>query len=238
MKQIISLLFLFSVVFGGSYYAKIEPIYKYTIASSAAGEIKHANESQEGKIAKDEIIKIDDELDRANYELLKVVYENLKAIYESKLSIYEKIEAMTTKSQIEKENEKITMLTAKNNMLNAKLQLEELEDRLLKKTIRNDGLYIYKIFVKEGDFVNLGAKLVELHDVSASRLVIYVDKDDIDNIKKKKILVNGKPNLYKIDKAFMVADSEFISNYRVELVGPAVKKFSEIAVIEILKEGK
>jgi len=225
-------------LFSQSYYAKVEPLQKYNVVSSVAGEVTFADDSQEGKISKDAIIKIDNDLDLSDYALSKSIYENLKSIYESKLSIYEKIESMSTKSQIEKDNEKIALLNAKNSMLNADLKVKTLKDRLDKKSIKQDGLYVYKINVRKGDFVNPGTKLAELYDTSGSRLVIFADKDDINAIEKKGIIVDGKSGLYKIDKLFKIADSEFISNYRVELVGPAVKKYSDIILVEIPKEVK
>lgn len=216
------------------YYAKVEPLFRYTIAASTSGEITLADETREGGVSDQTIIRIDDALDKVNYEIAQESYRNLREIYETKHSVYEKIAAMSTKSQIEKDNEKISLLTAKNTMENARLTMETIKDRLAKKSINAAGLYVYDIFVNEGEYVNPGTKLAELHDISGSRITVFVNKEEINNIKDSTISVNGKMGIYRIDKKLEVADSEFISSYRVELVGPAPKRFSDIAKIEII----
>jgi len=234
LNKVLTLLLLSGALCAQVYYAKVEPLFKYTIAAAVAGEVTLADEKEEGKISSKTIIQIDDALERINYDVAKESYRNLKETYETKRSIYEKIAAMSTKSQIEKDTEKIALLTARNNMESARYQMESIKDRLDKKRINGNNRYVYDIAVNEGEYVNMGTKLAELHDVSASRIVIFVNKDEIDTISDDNVAVNGQVGLYKIDKKWRVTDSEFISSYRVELTGPAPEKFSGLVKVEIL----
>lgn len=217
------------------YYAKVEPLFKYTVAAAVAGQVILADESLEGQVTDKTIIRLDDALDKVNYEVARESYQNLKDIYETKLGIYKKILKMSTKSQNEKDTEKIALLNAKNSMESARLQMESARDSLKKKTITGDNLYVYDVSVNEEQYVAPGTKLAELHDVSASRLVIFVSRDEIEGLNDAQIIVDGKAGEYRIDKTWDTADAEYISSYRVELVGPAPKTFSGLAKVEILQ---
>ncbi len=235
MNKVFTLLSLAGILSAQVYYAKVEPLFKYTVAAAVAGQVVLADESLEGKVTDKTIIRLDDALDKVNYEVAKESYQNLKDIYETKRGIYEKIIKMSTKSQNEKDTEKIALLNAKNSMESARLQMESARDSLRKKTIKGDNLYVYDVSVNEEQYVAPGTKLAELHDVSASRLVIFVSRDEIEGLTDERIIVDGKAGLYRIDKKWDTADAEYISSYRVELVGPAPTTFSGLAKVEILK---
>jgi len=235
LKKVLTFLALAGMLSAQVYYAKVEPLFKYIIAAAVSGQVVLADESLEGKTTDKTIIRLDNALDKVDYEVAGESYKNLKDIYETKRSIYEKIVKMSTKSQIEKDNEKIALLGAKNSMESARLQMESAKDRLAKKRVTGDNLYVYDVSVNEGQYVSPGTKLAELYDVSASRLVIFVTRDEIEGLSDDNIIVDGKAGVYRIDKKWRSADTEFISSYRVELVGPAPEKFSGLAKVEILK---
>ena len=234
MKKLLLALLLLSGVSGAEYLAKTEPLFKYPIAAAVSGQVMLADENEEGKISDKIIVRIDDRIDRINYAVAQESYKNLKEIYETKRSMYEKIAAMTTKSQTEKDTEKINLLTAKNSMESARYQMENLADIINKKQLSAQGLYVYDIAVIEGNYVAPGTKIAELHDVSGSRLVIFVSRQVLDSLDNATVIVDGKADTYRIDKVWRETDAEFISSYRVELVGPAPKTFSQIAKIEII----
>ena len=234
MKKLLLALSLLSGVSGAEYLAKTEPLFKYSIAAAVSGQVMLADENEEGKISDKIIVRIDDRIDRINHAVAQESYKNLKEIYETKRSMYEKIAAMTTKSQTEKDTEKISLLTAKNSMESARYQMENLADIINKKQLSAQGLYVYDIAVIEGNNVAPGTKIAELHDVSGSRLVIFVSRQVLDMLDNATIIVDGKADAYRIDKVWRETDAEFISSYRVELVGPAPKTFSQIAKIEII----
>ncbi len=234
MKKLFYPLLFLSGAFGAEYLAKVEPLFKYPIAAAVAGQVILADENEEGKVSDKVIIRLDDRIDRVNLTVAQETYKNLKEIYETKLSMYEKIAAMTTKSQTEKDTEKINLLTAKNSMESARYQMESLTDIINKKQLSAQGLYVYDISVIEGNYVAPGTKLAELHDTSGSRLVIYVSRQELDTIEHAAVIVDGKADTYRIDKIWRETDAEYISSYRVELVGPAPKTFSQIAKIDII----
>ena len=235
MKKVLTFFTFAGLLSAQVYYAKVEPLFKYTIAAAVSGQVVLADESLEGKVTDKTIIRLDDALDKVNYDVAKESYKNLKDIYETKRDIYEKIVRMSTKSQNEKDTEKIALLTAKNNMESARLQMESARDSLRKKTVAGDNLYVYDVSVNEGQYVSPGTKLAELHDVSGSRLVIFVTRDEIAGLTDEQIIVDGKAGEYRIDKKWETADAEYISSYRVELTGPAPKTFSGLAKVEIMK---
>ncbi len=217
MKFIILFLPLF--LFGGEYFAKLEPLHEYIISSKVSGLVEFTNDKLISHEAKDEIVvKIDDKISKINFELAK-------ATYEIKKDFYEKIKLLSTKSKSQKDSEKIIYLQAKQAFYQAK-------DDLQNRSIQAKNLYIKDILVKKGNFVNAGTALIKALDLSHAKLSVFVDKQDIENIQNKKILVNGKQN-FKILRYFRVGDDVQISSYKLELIGDVPKFFSQIVKVQI-----
>lgn len=217
MKYI--LLFLPLLLFGGDYFAKVEPFEAYTISSNVAGLVTYTNENLVSKVASDEVvIKIDDELAQINYDIALQTFNTRKRLYNNLLKV-------KTKSQTAKDNEKLLYLSAKQALINAK-------DNLKHRKIKANGLYIAKILVKKGGYVNYGTPLIEAFDTSRSKITIFVTKEDIIDIENRKIVVGGKED-YTLYKYFTIADKQKITSYQVELVGKAPKNFSKIVKVEI-----
>lgn len=213
------ILFLPLFLYSSEYFAKVEPFEKYTISSKVSGLVVYTNQDIISHIAKNQnIVKIDDEIAKINHDVTLSTY-NIKK------SFYQKIKKLTTKSKNEKDNEKIIFLNAKQAYIKAK-------DDLKNRTIKANGLYIEDILVKKGNYVNPGTPLIKAYDTSKAKLTIYVSKEDIIDIKNRKILVNGKEN-YRLYKYFTIADDVQISSYKVQLIGPAPREFSHIAKVEI-----
>jgi len=218
MKKFL-IFFIATFVFGGEYYAKLEPLHSYTFCSKVAGLVSFVNYEAEGKIAGNEpIVKIDDEVARLDYEVAKQTYS-------IKEDIYEKTSKISTKSKVEKDTQKINYLSAKQAFIKAK-------DNYFSRTIKAKDLYIGDILVEKNSFVNHGTPLFKAFDYSMAKITIFVSKDDIKAIENKKILVNGKSD-FKLHKFFSVADTTYISSYKVELIGPTPKLFSELVKVEI-----
>ncbi len=213
------LLLLPLYMYCGEYYAKIEPLNKYTISSKVFGLVTFTNDKLISKEAKDEtIVKIDDEISKINYELAK-------ATYDIKRDFYKKIKNLKTKSKMQKDNEKIAFLKSKQSFLHAK-------DDLKSRNIKAQNLYIDKILVKKGNYVNPGTPLLKAFDISEGKIIIFVTKEDIENIDRKKILVNGREN-FKLLRYFKTTDDIHVSSYKVILKGKKPKFFSQIAKVEI-----
>ena len=235
------------------YYAKAEPVWKYKISSAVSGQVLFSDELAEGKQGENKVvIHIDDKIDKEDLNTTKIEYENLKEmikisqkIYEIDKIAYEKIKNLSTYSRAQKDAKltkmlasKNTLLTQKTNLAKLKLKIATLEDRIKKKNIIiSPKYYIYKIYPKNGDFVNFGSPLVEIMDLSKTRLTIFVTYEDLKDIKNSQILINDRVVKYKIDKILKVADSTNLSGYRVEIVTNPPKIFSQLVKIEI-KKGK
>lgn len=218
--RILSLIIAPIFLFAGEYYSKVEPVKSFVITSKVSGKVISVNDSLEGKIAGDSVVvKIDDEVAKINYEVAKTTYEIRK-------DQYNRVKNLSTRSKTEKDNEKISYLNAKQNFINAK-------DNYFSRSLRAEGLYIQDVKVEKGGYVNPGTALVEAYDVSKSKLTVFVTRDDIENIENKKILVEGKEGTYKLDKYSSIADTTYVSSFKVELIGEAPKRFSDVVKVEI-----
>ncbi len=208
------------LLLAGEYYGKVEPFKQYTITSKTSGRVVFVNDDIKGKIAGDDVIvKIDDEVS-------KIDYEAAKEIYEIKKSQYDRIKDLRTKTKSEKDVEKV-------NYLNAKDAYTAAQDSYFSKTLRAKGLYVYSILVEKWGYVTPGTQLFEAYDISKSRITVYLTREDLEGIENKSIIVNGKEGEYKIDRVFKVADKQFVSSYKLELVGPSAQRFSDIVKVEI-----
>ena len=80
----------------------------------------------------------------------------------------------------------------------------------------------------------MGMALAQIKDLSRAKLTLFLEDDELQSIKNKKIYINGKPTNYKIDKIWSVADDKFISSYRAEIIIPKPKyKFSKLLKVEL-----
>ncbi len=261
MKKIFLIFLLISFGFSSVHMAKIEPFEIYSIKSSVSGKVVKSDLSKEGENVENyEIIKIDSKIDEVNLKSLKIKLENLKNILHTDIKIlknlkelsrvkkenYERIKDLKTKSKFEKDAKLTDFLLTNNQYLNQKEKIENLKnqiedikynikrlkDILEKKSVKVSG-YVYKIHVKEGDFAAIGTKLADIADTSKAKIVIYLDKEEIENIENKKIYIDGKETKLKFSKIYKVADPVHISAYRAEIVLKAPKIFSKIVKVEI-----
>ena len=230
MRLIYSSLLAGSLLFG--YYGKVEPYQTYIIKSDITGKVVEVNKTAEGHIYKGVVIKIDDYKDKIDLENLKTQLKNFQLILQSQIKIaqkkqktYEIYKKLKTKSQFDKDlkfydyqNSLIALNQTKNTIANLKAQIAKLQDTISKKTIRLSH-YIYKINVNKGDFVNLALPLATTMDISKVKIDLFIPIDKIDSIQNKNIYINGKLSDFKIDKIYKVADSQYITSYKVEIVG-------------------
>lgn len=261
MRVIFVTIFLVNILFGSNHMAKIEPLEIYSIKSAVNGKVVKSVLSKETKSVDGfEIIKIDSKTDIENLRFLKTelknlqnilkinekVLENLKELSKIKKENFNRIKNLKTKSKFEKDtkladyliinnqyqNQKEKILNLKNQIANIKYNIKRLEDILEKKSIKVFG-YVYKIYVKSGDYVAPGTKLVDVADISKGKIVIYLDKDEIENIENKKIYIDGKETNLWFNKIDKIADPVHISAYRAEILIDAPKIFSKIVKVEI-----
>lgn len=244
------------------YYAKVEPLQKYSIKSAASGKVLSSVEKLEGKVSNGQIIvHLDDVLNKEDLknslnklkilnEMIKITKKNLenaKKVARIRLSNYNKIKNLKTKSRVEKDNELISSVNAQNqtlslmsNLENLKSQLNDqkykiaaLKDQISKKSIRiPKGYLIYKLYLQKGDFAGVGSPLVDAYDISLAKLTVFVSKEDYDKAKSVVIYIDGKKTNYKVNKLWKVADTKNISSYKAEILIPAPKVFSKLVKIQ------
>jgi len=244
MKKIIGLILVTIFLFG--YKSKVEPFEIYNIKAVVNGKVVMVNKDLEATNIKNKlIVKIDDtdnKIDLENLqrqlELLKEQINNQKLIVKRKEDIYKRYEKLKTRSQTEKDSKFFDYISSLNQLINLKSQysntlanIKKIKDIISKKSIRANG-YLFKIYVKKDDYVNLGSLIANVYDISKQKLTIYIPINQIENIKNKKIYINAKESNFKIYKIWNVTDDKFVTSYKVELIGNGLK-FGEIVDIEL-----
>jgi hypothetical protein len=138
---------------------------------------------------------------------------------------------ISAKTQYFSTQEKIDSL--KKQKLDLNYNIERLKDSISKKSIRVKKRFLYKLLVNRGDFVNMGVPLAQIKNLTRAKLVLFLEADEIKDIKSKKIYIDGKVTKYKISKIWSVTDEKFISSYRTEIVIKNPKKsFSKLLKVE------
>jgi len=262
VKYILAILVLALHLNASIYYAKVEPYEMYSIKASVSGEVVSLFKDAEGKVSNGGVlIQIDDVLNKKElatskskikslkntYELTKQNVDNSQKVAKIRENNYNRVKNLKTKSRVEKDNELINLINAKNQVLTLSNSLENLlvsisdleykiatlENAISKKNIKiKNGFLIYKTYVNTGDFVNVGAPLVDAYDISKGKLTIYLSKEDLDVANSGVLYINDKATAYKADKIWKVVDTQNISSYKTEIIIPAPKRFSELLKIE------
>ena len=261
MKKILYALIFISFAFGDTYYAKLEPFESVTIKAQANGEVLVSKDDLEGKIGNGLIVKIDDKLDivnlKSSQEQLKLTkqmiainsatLDTLKSNMIKKLALYKKVAPLSSTSVSAKDNIFSAYVAAKTqysatrekilNLKSQKVNLEQkiatLKDVINKKNIKVHNKYIYSLNVKKGEFVNIGYPLMAVQDISKAKLVVYLNEDDLKDLDKKTIYIDGKKTNLKFNKVWRVADKQYISSYRAEIVTKPFKRFSKLVKVEV-----
>lgn len=262
MKFFILLFFSYSLLFSKVYYSKIEPYEIRELSSNVSGIVMFTNEDMLGKIlSKEPFIQVDDELDKEeledtqkklallddSVELNKNILKNLKTLIEKKEQNYEAIKDLKVKSKVQKDTEFYDLVSSRNLLLNTqkeinslitqiadlKLRKAQLQKSIKDKSVSAKGFVLYSLAVKEGQVVNMATPLAKVADVSKALLTIYVDVEDLSNIKDKAIYIDGKKTEYKISRLLKIADSKSISKYEVQIIIKSPKIFSQLAKVEL-----
>ncbi|MCF6173138.1 MAG: hypothetical protein L3J44_05065 [Campylobacteraceae bacterium] len=248
------------------YYAKVEPVQKYSIKSAVSGKVLSSFEAMEGKISNGKVlIHLDDVLNiedlKSSKENLKTLakmisitkqnLQNAKKIFNIRQKNYRKIKNLKTKSRVEKDNELINSVNAQNQVLSLMNNLENLKnqqsdlrykiatlnDTISKKSIKvPQGYLIYKLYPKKDGFVGIGAPLVDAYDISKAKLTVFVSKEDYKFAKNGVIYINNKKTSYKVDKLWNNTDTQNISSYKAEIIISAPKVFSKLLKVEFRKK--
>lgn len=256
---------LFSLMlYAKTHYARVEPIDSVKIKAAVEGRVLFSAIEEEGKELKNRlVVKIDDRVDRASLksrraslalerEALKLnakLLPGLKSSYERKKSYYERMESLETASRTQKDNAYEAMVAAYNQYIGtlqksiaikekiAQLEsdIERFEDRIEKKSIVIERAYLYRLYVRKGEYLSPGMVIARVDDLSSSKLVLYLDGDELESIERAKIYINGLPSSAKIYKIWRESDEKYISRYRVELKWKPDVPFSSLVKVEFVK---
>jgi multidrug resistance efflux pump len=261
MKKFIYIFFLIEIVFAAEHYARVEPLERYTIKSSVSGEIIWTSSNLEGEIVNGEIIKIDSKIDKKDLQnalntkeiikksldLAKEILPTLEENYKRQLRYFKRLSQTSSTSQNQKDLAFGAMVSAKNQfistkdkILSLKRQLSDidfkiamLKDKISKKSIRAKNLYLYKLFVKKGDYATFGKPLAILDDLSKAKVTIYLSKDELRNLSKSKIYIQGQKTNLTFNKIWKEADEKFISSYKAEIILEPKYQFSSLIKVEV-----
>lgn len=234
-NRILFLLTLFvTTTFADEYYAKLEPIETYQIKSATSGKVEYINRDIEGKVsAKDSVIvKLDKKVNEIDLKatLNKLIIIN--KIIKIEQSNYKKLLKISTKSDLEKDTQKVKVLNLESQKNDLIIRVETLKDTIENKTLVEDSRYISKIYVKEGDYVNAGSALYDSADLKHGKLEFYIPISKAEEILEKELYLDGE-KIGKIDKIYKVADSTHISSYKVKIIVENPKTFSKLVKIEL-----
>ena len=249
------------LLFSKVHYAKVEPYENIILKSAVSAQVIQAKIDQEGRTISGSIIKLDDKLDKtklassqASIKLIKKMITTnqniLTSLQESLIrqeDYYNRISTIASASRTQKDNafygftnaktqyfstkEKIDSL--KKQKLDLNYEVARLKDSIAKKSIVVKNKFLYKLLVNRGDFVNMGTPLAQLKDLTSAKLVLFLETEELKNIKKRTIYIDDKPTEYKISKIWKIADEKFISSYRTEIVIKNPKEsFSKLLKVE------
>ncbi|MEA2111501.1 MAG: HlyD family secretion protein [Campylobacterota bacterium] len=262
MKLITFIFLTVSVLFAKEHYAKLEPYELKTISSNVSALVMFADITKEGKRLKgDEYITLDDKLDKielkqiekkmlllnSTIELNQEVIKNYDALLKKKVTNFERIKSLKIKSSVEKDREFYDLVNSQNQYINTKKELENIRVQLNDLNLRKEVLLksvsdkhissteftLYKLHVKEGQFVSPSTPLADLADISKGKLVIYLSYEEMVNYKSKALYLDGVKSSYTITRVWNIADSKHLSNYRAEIVIDAPKIFSRLIKVEL-----
>ena len=222
-------------VFAKVHYAKVEPYESVILKSSVSALVMDVDLEAEGSIVDQKrVVYLDDRLDKIN---LKISKENLLTLRETlkrQESYFQRINKLKTASETQKDNAFYGFASAKTQYLDLQYKIAQLEDSIEKKSIILENKYLYKLMVRQGDFVNPGTALAEIKDATKAKLVLFLEPEELENIDQKTIYIDGKKTEYKVNKIWKVADEKFISSYRAEIYMPApIGAFSKLMKVEI-----
>lgn len=217
------------------HYAKVEPYESITLKSAVSALVMDVDLEAEGSVVDQKrVIYLDDRLDKINLDISKKNLATLQETLKRQESYFNRIDKLQTTSETQKDNAFYTFASTKTQVLDLQYKIAQLEDSIAKKSIVLENKFLYKLMVRKGDYVNPGTALAEVKDATKAKLVLYLEPEELENIEKKSVYIEGKKTDFSINKVWKVADEKFISSYKAEIYIPAPKdQFSTLLKIEI-----
>jgi multidrug resistance efflux pump len=233
MRFIFVLLLSYIFTFASEFYAVVQPIKTFNVKSAVSGQVTFVNTDREKQnINNKYILRIDDAIDKVDLQQSKSKLRNLEQILKLQKETLASYNKVKSKSKVEKDAQKITVLNTSSNISDLKVKIATLEDKIAKKNVVGNKIYLSEILVEVGDYVNPGTALYTAYDMSEGKLEIYIPISKIEDYKNKSIFLDGTKTDLKLDKLSSVADTKHISSYKAEIFLQNVKKFSKLVKIE------
>ncbi len=222
-----------------------------------------ANLSLEGRMVADAVaVQLDDRLDRKDLDhsrqTLKLLQNNLKLTREMLPGLegswkrqegnFLRLKDLATASQTQKDQAYQAMVAAQNQYLSTRQQainlqrsilemqqkIATLQDRIAKKRLHLKNRYLYRLLVRRGEFAGIGTPLAVVDDLRRAKLVIYLSADEVKNLDKLSLWLNGKKSDLNFSKIWKETDDTYLSSYRAEIVLPAGRyPFSSLVKVEL-----
>jgi len=219
MKYISIILLVAASLQAFSYSSKIQAYENYSVSSEYEGKVTYVNKAKEFSKIKERsvIVKLDTSLEDIELSSLKKSIKIQNEVLKIKETHYQNKLGIDQLSIYEKNNEKLQLLTAKQNIQDLQKSVDSLDDKISKKVFKVKNRYLYMIYVHEGEYVQAGTKLYSLYNFSKLKLAVYVKMDELNSLKKATVYVDGKKSSFKVSKVAKVVDAKRVSRYRVEL---------------------
>jgi len=254
-----------TLLFSKVYYSKVEPYEVLDISSNVSGLIIFTDDNMLGKkLSREPYIKIDAELDNKELQYTQEklsalreivttnesILDNLEKSLKKKRENYKRIESLKIKSLVEKDKDFHDLVSSENQFLSTQKEIQNLKVQIIDlklkaaylsrslsdKNLSAEGLVLYNILVKTGQVVGIATPLAQVADTSKAILTIYLDEEDMLNVKDKTVYIDGEKTSYKISRLSRIADSKNISKYMAQIITKAPKLFSKLSKVELRDE--
>jgi multidrug resistance efflux pump len=232
MKRMLLPLIVALPLAAGTYKAKIEPYDSATVSAEVSGRIVTLDQRDELKTLDKVVIEIDHALDDVQ---LKNARNKLKLLDEQiavKQAQYDSIKDLASQNRFTKDQYKTELLSLKMQADDLQNAIAQLKDTIVKKRIALHGQYLKTLFVREGEYVAPGTKLMKIEDHGGGRLVLYIDAADRAVLDKAAVTVEGSRG-WKIEKAASSTDDTYVSYYRVDLVKKGEVPYGDVVTVTI-----
>lgn len=216
----------------GTYKAKIEPYDSVTVSAEASGRIVTLDQRDELKSLDKVVIEIDHALEDVRLANDRQKLKLLEQQIAVKQSQYDSIKDLASQNRFTKEQYKTELLALQMQATDLKSTIAQLEDTIEKKRIALHGRYLKTLYVRRGEYVAPGTKLMKVEDHGGGRLVLYVDAADRAALDDATITVEGDTG-WHIEKAADSTDETYVSYYRVDLVKNGGVPFGKVVTVTV-----
>jgi len=219
------------------YSTTIEPYQKYEQKADVSGKVLFSDFNKENKTFKKDtvIVRIDDTQNKIQLTALLKQEQLLKHSILLETSILKSIKKSRNKSILEKNKEELNLISMQQNLTDIEKNILDLQDIMYrKKVVVPKNMYLNKVYVTTNSFVNNNSLLFDYYDISKQKIIVFVRDEDIKNIDKKNIFINGKEfNNFKINKKSIIKDSTHLGTYKIELISNNKNKFNFGDVVKV-----